>query len=170
MSKPLNGGSDESQAQPKPLYHTRSVTQTATNGKPNSQQSSSRVAPNKEQQNGEISTALVTDVATTAKVKAATMSIMMLQPIVEGLNKILHGKNSTEQVIKGIFTYIRELEKTEKEDKERREIQMEVSALRKAINADVGKLHVTILGLVGPLFFISLAPSFLINPSRLPSF
>ena len=29
---------------------------------------------------------------------------------------------------------------------------------------------VTIIGLVGPLFFISLAPSFLINPSRLPSF
>ena len=29
---------------------------------------------------------------------------------------------------------------------------------------------VTILGLVGPLFFISLAPSFLIYPSRLPSF
>ena len=29
--------------------------------------------------------------------------------------------------------------------------------------------RVTILGLVGPLFFISLAPSFLINPSRPPS-
>ena len=31
-------------------------------------------------------------------------------------------------------------------------------------------ISVTILGLVGPLFFISLMPSFLINPSRPLSF
>ena len=30
-------------------------------------------------------------------------------------------------------------------------------------------IRVTILGLVGPLFFYSLAPSFLINPSQPPS-
>ena len=36
------------------------------------------------------------------------------------------------------------------------------------LNNAVQAAHVTILGLVGPLFFISLAPSFLINPSRSP--
>ena len=35
---------------------------------------------------------------------------------------------------------------------------------------EFGGSIVTILGLVGPLFFISLAPSFLINPSWPPSF
>ena len=141
MPKPLNRGGAEGQAQPKPTHHTRSVTQSTTNGKPTSQQSTSKANAVKDQQKGDPTVAEDNDVATTAKADVTTTSIMTLKPIVEGLNKILNGEEPPERVIKGIFKYIRKLEKTEKEDEERREIQMEVSALRKGINMDVGRLH-----------------------------
>ena len=41
---------------------------------------------------------------------------------------------------------------------------------QKRVAVELLKDDVTILGLVGPLFFISLTPSFLINPSRPLSF
>ena len=59
------------------------------------------------------------DMATTAIADITTTLIMILQLIVEGLNKILNGEESPECIIKGIFKYIRKLEKTEKEDAER---------------------------------------------------
>lgn len=46
-----------------------------------------------------------------------------------------------DHIIKGIFKYIRKLEKIEKEDAERHKIQMEVSAIYKGINKDVSRLH-----------------------------
>jgi hypothetical protein len=141
MPKPFNRGGPESQAQPKPAHHTRSVTHTTANGKPNSQQSTLRVTIAKDQQKVDPIAAEANDVATTANAEVTTTSIATLQPIVEGLNKILNGEESPECVIKGIFKYIRKLEKTEKEDEERCKIQMEVSALRKGINKDVGSLH-----------------------------
>ena len=141
MPKPPNRGGAESQALPKPAHHTRSVTQTTANGKPTSQQSISRVSSAKDQQKDDPTVTVANDVATAAKAEVITTSIVTMQPIVEGLNKILSGEESPERVIKGILKYIRKLEKTEKEDEERREIQMEVSALRKGINKDVGMLH-----------------------------
>jgi hypothetical protein len=49
--------------------------------------------------------------------------------------------DSKECVIEGIFRYIRESEKTERAARERQEIQAEVSALCKAVRADLSKLQ-----------------------------
>ena len=141
MPKPLNRGGAESQAQPKPVHHTRSVTQMSAIGKPNSQQSTMRISAVKDQQKGDPSATEANDVATITKAEVITTTLVTMQPIIDGLNKILSGEESPQCIIKGIVKYTRKLEKMEKEDKERREIQMEVSALRKGINKDVGRLH-----------------------------
>ena len=128
MPKPPSKGGAESHGQPKPAPSnprlTRSAAQAVANGKPISQQ-----------------TETGNDVAAPATNRVTSTTITILQPIVEALNRILDGEDSSERIIEGVFRYIRESEKTERVTRERQEVQAEVSALRKAFKADLGKMH-----------------------------
>ena len=128
MPKPPSKGGAESHGQPKPAPSntrlTRSAAQAVANGKPISQQTEAR-----------------NDVAAPATNRVTSTTITILQPIVEALNRILDGEDSSERIIEGVFRYIRESEKTERVTRERQEVQAEVSALRKAFKADLGKIH-----------------------------
>ena len=79
MPKLPNRGGAKSQAQPKPMHHTRSVMQTMANGKPSSQQSISRVNISKEQQKANPSIMEANDAATAGNAKVTTTTIMTLQ-------------------------------------------------------------------------------------------
>lgn len=127
MAKPPTKGGAELPLHTKPTtistYHTRSVTQATETSKPSSRQKPTKPTTGGEQVN-----------------RITTTSIALFRPIVEALNWILDGEDSTK-VITDIFAYIRETEKTEREDRERKEMQEEVSALRKAIKKDLGGLY-----------------------------
>ena len=129
MSKPPNKGGTElptlTKASTNSTYHTRSVTQATESAKPSSRQKSPKATATEKQQENRIT----------------TTSIPLLQPIVEALNLILDGVDTPTTIIEGIFKYIRDVEKTGKEERDRREMQGEVSALRKAIQKDLGGLH-----------------------------
>ena len=73
--------------------------------------------------------------------KGFATSIATLQPVVEALNKILDGDGSTINIIKGVFKYIKELEAVEKKDKDRLEIQAEVSSFCKAFKTNLSQMQ-----------------------------
>jgi hypothetical protein len=125
MLKPPNKGGMESHVQPKlapsnPCL-TRSATQAAASGKPISQQSLAKELSTKEHNKDRIVEETI-DVAAPATYRITSTLIALLQPIVEALNKILDGKDSKEQIIEGIFRYIRESEKTERAAREKQEV------------------------------------------------
>jgi len=153
MSKPPNKGGTEGQTQPKLVpgnpRTTRSstATQAAAKGKPLSQQSITKETNSKEQSKEE-KAADVNDVAVPVPAVApgthriAITKVMLLQPIVEALNRILDGDDSTERIIDGMFKYIKDSEREERksrEAKERKEVQDKVSSLRKGFRADLVK-------------------------------
>ena len=120
---------------------TRSAAQAVAAGKPNSQQKLTKELSPKEHNKDIIIVDETTDMAVPATKRTTSTSIMLPQPVVEALNKILDGEDSTERIIDGIFRYIRESERTEKVAREKQEVQAKVSALRKAFRADLGKLE-----------------------------
>jgi hypothetical protein len=69
------------------------------------------------------------------------MSIATLQPIVEALNKILVGNGLTVDTIKGIFKYIKEVEAAERNNKDRMEMQAEVSSFCKAFKDSIQQVQ-----------------------------
>lgn len=153
MLKPPNKGGTEGQTQPKlvlgNLQITRlsTATQAAAKGKPLSQQSIMKETNSKEQSKEE-KAADMNDVAVPVPAVApgtyriAITKVTLLQPIVEALNKILDGDDSTERIIDGMFKYIKDSEWEERksrEAKERKEVQDEVSSLCKGFRADLVK-------------------------------
>ena len=147
MLKPPNKGGLEGQIQSKLVLGnpqiTRSSTamQAAAKGKPHSQQSIMKELNTKEQTNEE-RTADVKNVAAPGTHRIAITKVALLQPIVEALNRILDGNDSTERIIDGMFKYIRESEREEKrsrEVKEKQEVQDEVSSLCKGFRADLAR-------------------------------
>jgi hypothetical protein len=132
MPKPPTKGGVESHAQPKPAPNnprlTRSAAQAAAAGKPNSQQGLTKELSTNEC-NEDKTEEKTADVATSTTKRITSTPIVILQPIIEALNKILDGEDSKECIIDGIFRYIRESEKTERVAREKQEIQAEVSAL-----------------------------------------
>ena len=140
MPKPPTKGGAGSHTQPKPapinLRLTRLAAQATAIGNPNNQQGLT-----KELSTIEYNEEKSADVATSTTKRVTSTKIAILQPIVEALNKILDGEDSKECIIDGIFRYIRESEKTERVAREKQEIQAEVSAIRKAFRADLGRLE-----------------------------
>ena len=125
---------------PSNLRLTRSAAQAVAASKPNSQQKLTKELSPKEY-NKDIIVDETTDMAVPVTKRTTSTSITLLQPIVEALNKILDGEDSTERIIDGIFRYIRESERMEKVAREKQEVQAKVSALRKAFKTDLGKLE-----------------------------
>jgi len=149
MPNPPNNGGSEGQTQAKAVPSnpriTRSGTaiQAAANGKPVSQQSTTKELSSKEKNKSEKS-AEATDKTPAATCRLVTTSTALLQPIVEALNKILNGEGPTEHIIEGIFRYIKEAEKVERiarASKERKEVQEKVSSLHKGFTAELGRFQ-----------------------------
>ena len=147
MPKPPIKGGAEAQSQPRPaplnprITRSATATQAVANGKPISQQSTTANELITNVQNRKDKSAEANDVAAPEGRRIVTTSVALLQPIVDALNKMLDGEDTPERIIDGIFSYVRGAEKTERATRERLEIQMEVSALRKAFKADIGKLQ-----------------------------
>ena len=80
------------------------------------------------------------DVARMSACKEFSTSIATLQPIVEALNKVLDGNGSTIDIIKGVFRYIKELETAEGFNKDRLEIQAEMSSFRNAFKTQLSQV------------------------------
>jgi len=151
MLKPPNKEGTEGQTQsklvPGNLWITRlsMATQATAKGKPLSQQSITKELNTKEQSKEE-KMADANDVTAPFTVAApgthriAITKIALLQPIVEALNRILDGNNSTECIIDRMFKYIKESEWEERksrEAKEKKEVQDKVSSLCKGFRADL---------------------------------
>ena len=107
---------------------TRSATQATAVGNPNNQQGLTKELSTIEY-NEDKTEEKSADMATSTTKRVTSTKIVILQPIVEALNKILDGEDSKECIIDGIFRYIRESEKTERVAREKQEIQAEVSAI-----------------------------------------
>ena len=136
---PVKGASDGA-LPPKPAASriTRSGTLTTSNSKSTSE---SKGKSTKDQHSEQIAEAEDNDVSPRPTRKEFSMSITTLQPIVEALNKILDGNSSTIETIKWIFKYIKEMEAAERENKEKMEIQAEVSSFRKAFKLDLSQVQ-----------------------------
>jgi len=148
MSKPPNKGGSEGQIQSKlalgnpQITRSSTATQAAAKGKPHSQQSLMKELNTKEQTNEE-RTADANDVAALGTHRIAITKVALLQSIVEVLNRILDGDDSTERIINGMFKYIKESEREEKrsrEVKEKQEVQDKVSSLCKGFKANLARL------------------------------
>jgi len=83
----------------------------------------------------------VADVAHAPAHKEFSTSIATLQPIVEALNKILNGNGLTIVIIKGVFRYIKELETAEGHNKDKLEIQTEVSSFCNAFKTQLSQIQ-----------------------------
>ena len=149
MLNPPNNGGSEGQTQAKVVLSNLQITRLGTaiwaaaNGKPVSQQSTTKEFSSKEKNKSKKSTE-ATDEMPAATCRLVTTSTVLLQPIVEALNKILDGKGLTEHIIEGIFRYIKEAEKAERiarASKERKEVQEEVSSLCKGFTAELGRFQ-----------------------------
>ena len=140
MPKPPTKGDTDGAGFPKPTVPR--VTRLSTLATISSRKtiSESNETPPKNQQITQITEAEA-DVAPPTARKDFSTSIATLQPIVEALNKILDGDGSTINIIKGVFKYIKELEVAEKRDKDRLEIQAEVSSFRKAFKNNLSQMQ-----------------------------
>ena len=136
----LDHNTSEGAPPPKPAASrvTRSGTLIASTSKPSSD---TKGKPTKDQHNEPIAEAEDNDVSPRLARKEFSTSIATLQPVVEALNKILDGNGSTIEIIKWIFKYIREMESAERENKEKLEMQAEVSSFRKAFKQDLSQLQ-----------------------------
>jgi len=139
MPKPPTKGASDGVSLPKPAVPciTRSGTLTAASSKTISEPNE---AASKDQQPILTIDEGAVEALAPARKDFAT-SITTLQPIVEALNKILVGNSSSIDIIKGIFRYIKELEAAERDNRDRIEIQAEVSSFRKAFRNNLSQMH-----------------------------
>jgi hypothetical protein len=135
MLKPLAKGASDRPMHLKPTVPciTRLGSLAAANSKPISEE---KEAPLKDWQIKPIAEG-VTDVASPSMHRDFSTLITTLQPIVEALNKILDGNGLTVDTIKGIFKYIKEVEAAERGNKDRMEMQAEVSSFCKAFKDSI---------------------------------
>jgi len=113
--------------------------QAAAKGKPHSQQSITKELNTKEQCNEE-RMADANDMAAPGTHRIAITKVVLLQLIVEALNRILDGNDSTECIIDRMFKYIKESEwekRRSREVKEKQEVQDKVSSLCKGFRANL---------------------------------
>ena len=99
----------------------------------------------KDQHNKLIAIAEDNDMLPRLTCREFSMTIATLQPIVEALNKILAGNGSMVDTIKWGFSYIKEMEIVEWENKEKMEIQAKVSSFCKAFKHDLFQVQDNLL-------------------------
>jgi len=139
MPNPPSKGALAGAPQPKPavLRVTRSSTSAAASSKNLSDPNEAALSGKQHTQAIEP----VADVAHTPAHKEFSTSIATLQPIVEALNKILNGNGSTIVIIKGVFRYIKELETAEGCNKDKLEIQTEVSSFCNTFKTQLSQIQ-----------------------------
>lgn len=140
MPKPPTKGDADGAGLPKSAAPRMTRSGTLATASSKKALSESNEPTPREQQAAQI-TEVEVDVSSLSSRKDFSTTIATLQPVVEALNKILIGDGSTINIIKGVFKYIRELETAERRDKDRLEIQAEVSSFRKAFKNNLSQMQ-----------------------------